>query len=148
MMSTSVWSPSSGNFSNLHYKTLWWEKKKKHLLCPDYRLLQPNEQTFVLSTSPVWTTSSWLWCYLNFTACYFLCQKVTLKSLIKREKSCSQGILLATGSEVRTISPHHLGFKKPAEEHFCMSSSSPFFSPTFVPSSSTSHKRPKKLDLT
>lgn len=59
----------------LHYKTVWW---KTHLLCSDYRLLQPNEQTFVLSTSPVWTASSWLWCYLNFTACYFSCQKVTL----------------------------------------------------------------------
>lgn len=59
----------------LHYKTVWW---KTHLLCSDYRLLQPNEQTFVLSTSPVWTTSQWLWCYLNFAACYFSCQKVTL----------------------------------------------------------------------
>lgn len=59
----------------LHYKTVWW---KTHLLCSDYRLLQPNEQTFVLSTSPVWTTSSWLWSYLNFTAYYFSCQKVTL----------------------------------------------------------------------
>lgn len=59
----------------LHYKTVWW---KMHLLCSDYRLLQPYEQTFVLSTSPVWTTSSWLWSYLYFTTCYFSCQEVTL----------------------------------------------------------------------
>lgn len=58
----------------LHYKTVWW---KTHWLCSDYRLLQPNEQTFVLSTSPAWTTSSWLWRYLNFAACYLSCQKVT-----------------------------------------------------------------------
>lgn len=56
----------------LHYKTVWW---KTHLLCSDYRLLQPNEQTFVLSTSLVWTTSSWLWCYLNFRCMHFSCQK-------------------------------------------------------------------------
>lgn len=59
-----------------HYKTVWW---KTHLLCSDYRLLQPNEQTFVLSTSPEWTTSSWLWSYLKFATNYFSCQKVTLK---------------------------------------------------------------------
>lgn len=56
-------------------KTVWW---KIHLLCSDYRLLQPNEQTFVLSTSPVWTTSSWLCSYLYFTTCHFSCQKVAL----------------------------------------------------------------------
>lgn len=42
-------SPRAISQIYLHYKTVWW---KMHLLRSDYRLLQPNEQTFVLSTSP------------------------------------------------------------------------------------------------
>lgn len=85
----------------LHYKTVWW---KMHLLCPDYRLLQANEQTFVLSTSPVWTTFSWLWSDLNFTACYFSCQKVTLTRI-----TCEMWDRLCTGHPAgRGVWHHHL----------------------------------------
>lgn len=40
-------------------------KKKKLLRYSDYRLLQPNEQTFVLSTPPLRTASSWLRSHLQ-----------------------------------------------------------------------------------
>lgn len=68
---SSVWSPSLGNFSNP--STLQKKKKntdvggekKKLLRYSDYRLLQPNEQTFVLSTPPLRTASSWLRSHLQ-----------------------------------------------------------------------------------
>lgn len=40
-------------------------EKKKLLQYCDYRLLQPNEQTFVLSTPPLRTASSWLRSHLQ-----------------------------------------------------------------------------------
>lgn len=86
----------------LHYKTVWW---KTHLLCPDYRLLQPNEQTFVLSTSPVWTTFSWLWSYLNFTTCYFSCQKVTL---IRITREMWERLLTGHPADHGVWGKHHL----------------------------------------
>lgn len=58
---------------------------------------------------------------------------------VKCEKSCSQGTLLATGSDVCTISLSRLGSRRPPEEHFCMSSCAPVLF-TSVLSFSTSQK--------
>lgn len=135
----------------LHYKTVWW---KTHLLCSDYRLLQPNEQTFVLSTSPVWTASSWLFCYLNFAACYFSFQKVTLTCITHQmwEK-------LLTGHPAGHMvwGRHHLTttswLYKSGWGAFLHVIPLYIFLSTFVLSSSTSHcsvkaKMPPKSDLT
>lgn len=71
---SSVWSPSLGHFSNpftlqkhsdVRGDRGEEEEKKKLLPSSDYRLLQPDEQTFVLSTPP-FPSGSWrLWSRLK-----------------------------------------------------------------------------------
>lgn len=133
----------------LHYKTVWW---KMHLLCSDYRLLQPNEQTFVLSTSPVWTTSSWLWSYLYFTTCYFSCQEVTL---IKCEKSDLRGVTSTTRYDRgrRNLTAKSRVYEvNLAEDHVCISSPPSLFFFTHLSRhpplhSAQSKQKCQKLDL-
>lgn len=131
---SSVWSPSLGNFSNR--STLQNKPKKKNtdvggekkmlLRYSDYRLLQPNEQTFVLSTPPI--TNLVLVTAEPFaisSRATFLCQALTFPSdgPVRRERSCSEGILRPAGSEARTFFNAPSGLrKKPSEKHLRVSS--------------------------
>lgn len=120
----------------LHHKTVWW---KTHLLCSDYRLLQPNEQTFVLSTSPEWTTSSWLWSLFVFHLVLFFHVKKSSScvSLIKCEMLSRRptGDRLCLSVLTRTfISIYESGWRL-----LLLVSQFGLFLHPFVPSSSTSH---------
>lgn len=101
-------------------------KKKKLLRYSDYRLLQPNEQTFVLSTPPI--TNLVLVTAEPFaisSRATFLCQALTFPSdgPVRRERSCSEGILRPAGSEARTFFNAPSGLrKKPSEKHLRVSS--------------------------
>lgn len=101
-------------------------EKKKHLQHSDYGLLQPNEQTFVLSTPPLWTPVLVTAEPFEISLCAtFLCHTVTCACdthqtwvELLRGHPASLPVWGAHNFLMR-----HLGFIKPAEKHLCVSSS-------------------------
>lgn len=97
-------SPKALFHIHLHYKK---HPDGKHI-CSDYRLLQRNEQTFDLSTSPGWTTSLWLGRHLSFPACCFSCQKVTRVYLSSSVRKAVWGCEHRSGFSIKWHFNHNI----------------------------------------
>lgn len=131
---SSVWSPSLGIFSNRSTlqnkkKNKHWcggEKKKKAFAVLWLQIITTQWTNICLVNSPI--TNRVLVTAEPFaisSRATFLCQALTFPSdgPVRREKSCSEGILRPAGSEARTFFNAPSGLrKKPSEKHLCVSS--------------------------
>lgn len=129
---SSVWSLSLGNFSNLStlqkkHTDVGGEGKKKSfcrsLITDYYNPMNKHLSCQLLHSEAGPRDCGAIW---NLLPCYIFMSGTNffpLRRPVKREKSCSEGILGPAGSEARTFFNAPSGLrKKPAEKDLCVSS--------------------------